>query len=110
MPQRRADEKQIERHWWILNKIGRRYGVTKRALVQETGVSERTVERDIRVLMRYFPSILEEKDGQQKRYRFKEDYLFPALDLPQQAGKTGVLQFAEFMKPSDSKGVSTGTD
>ena len=82
MPQRRADEKQIERHWWILNKIGRRYGVTKRELIQETGVSERTIERDIRVLMRCFPSILKEKDGQQKRYRFKEDYQFPALDLP----------------------------
>lgn len=82
MPQRRADEKQIERHWLILNKIGRRYGVAKRELIQETGVSERTIERDIRVLMRYFPSILKEKDGQQKRYRFKEDYLFPALDLP----------------------------
>ena len=81
MPQRIADEKQIERQWLILNKIDRRYGVTKQQLVQETGVSERTIERDLHILMRYFHSIIEERDGRQKRYRFQEDYQFPALDL-----------------------------
>ena len=69
MPERIADEKQIERQWMILNKIGRRYGATKQQLIKEVGVSERTIERDIRILMRYFPSIIEEKDGRQKRYR-----------------------------------------
>ena len=29
MPQRIADEKQIERQWLILNKIARRNGITK---------------------------------------------------------------------------------
>ena len=81
MPQRIADEKQIERQWLILNKIARRDGVTKQQLIAETGASERTIERDLPILMRYFPSILEEKEGRQKRYRFKEDYQFPALDL-----------------------------
>lgn len=77
MPQRGADQKQIERQWWILNKIGRRYGVTKRELIQETGVSERTIERDVRVLMRYFPFVREEKVGKQKLYRFKELHSLP---------------------------------
>ena len=81
MPQRIADEKQIERQWLILNKIARRNGVTKQQLIAETGASERTIERDLPILTRYFPSILEEKEGRQKRYRFKEDYQFPALDL-----------------------------
>ena len=81
MPQRIADEKQIERQWLILNKIGRRNGITKQQLIADLGVSERTIERDLRILMRYFPPIIEEKDGRQKRYRFKEDYQFPALDL-----------------------------
>ena len=81
MPQRITDEKQIERQWMILNKITRRNGVTKKQLIEETGVSERTIERDLPILMRYFHSIIEEKDGRQKRYRFKEDYQFPALDL-----------------------------
>ena len=81
MPQRIADEKQIERQWLILNKIARRNGVTKQQLVEETGVSERTIERDLPILMRYFHSIIEERDGRQKRYRFQEDYQFPALDL-----------------------------
>ena len=81
MPERIADEKQIERQWMILNKIGRRYGVTKQQLIAETGVSERTIERDIRILMRYFSSIVAEKDGRQKRYRFLADYQFPTLDL-----------------------------
>ena len=44
MPQRISDEKQIERQWLILHKIARRYGVTKQQLVEETGVSERTIE------------------------------------------------------------------
>lgn len=81
MPQRMADEKQIERQWQILNKIDRRYGVTKQQLVEETGVSERTIERDLRILKRCFHSIIEERDGRQKRYKFEEDYQFPALDL-----------------------------
>ena len=81
MPQRIADEKQIERQWLILNKITRRNGVTKQQLVKETDVSERTIERDIPILMRYFPSILKEQEGRQNRYKFKEDYQFPALDL-----------------------------
>ena len=81
MPQRITDEKQIERQWMILNKITRRNGVTKKQLIEETGVSERTIERDLPILMRYFPSILKEKEGRQNRYRFKEDYQFPALDL-----------------------------
>ena len=81
MPQRIADEKQIERQWLILNKIARRNGITKQQLIAETGASERTIERDLRILMRYFPPIIDEKDGRQKRYRFKGDYHFPALDL-----------------------------
>ena len=81
MPQRIADEKRIERQWMILNKITRRNGVTKQQLIAETGVSERTIERDIPILMRYFPSIIEEREGRQKRYKFKDDYHFPALDL-----------------------------
>ena len=81
MPQRIADEKQIERQWLILNKIDRRNGITKQQLIAEMGVSERTIERDLRILMRYFPPIIEARDGRQKRYRFKEDYQFPALDL-----------------------------
>ena len=81
MPQRISDEKQIERQWLILNKIARRNGITKQQLIAETGVSERTIERDLPVLMRYFPAIIDEKDGRQKRYRFKGDYQFPALDL-----------------------------
>ncbi|MYE88934.1 WYL domain-containing protein [Candidatus Poribacteria bacterium] len=81
MPQRIADEKQIERQWLILNKIARRNGVTKKQLIEETGASERTIERDLPILMRYFPSILKGKEGRQNRYRFKEDYQFPALDL-----------------------------
>ena len=81
MPQRIADEKQIERQWLILNKIARRNGITKQQLVEETKVSERTIERDLPILMRYFPAIIDEKDGRQKRYRFKGDYHFPALDL-----------------------------
>jgi len=81
MPQRIADEKQIERQWLILNKIDRRYGITKKQLIEETGVSERTIERDLRLLTRCFPSIVVEREGRQKRYRFKKDYQFPALDL-----------------------------
>ena len=81
MPQRTTDEKQIERQWMILNKINRRFGITKQELIAETGVSERTIERDIRILMRYFPSIIEEKDGRRKRYKFQTDYDFPAPDL-----------------------------
>lgn len=81
MPQRISDEKQIERQWLILNKIARRNGITKQQLIAETGVSERTIERDLPVLRRYFPAIIDEKDGRQKRYRFKGDYQFPALDL-----------------------------
>ena len=81
MPQRISDEKQIERQWLILNKIDRRNGITKQQLIAETGVSERTIERDLRILIRYFPPIIEERDRRQKRYRFKEDYQFPALDL-----------------------------
>ncbi len=81
MPQRTTDEKQIERQWMILNKISRRYGATKQQLIAETGVSERTIERDIHTLMRYFPSIVEEQDGRQKRYKFQSDYQFPAHDL-----------------------------
>ncbi len=81
MPQRISDEKQIERQWLILNKIDRRNGITKQQLIAEIGVSERTIERDLPILMRYFPSITEEREGRQKRYRFKEDYQFPALDL-----------------------------
>ena len=81
MPQRIADEKQIERQWLILNKIARHNGVTKQQLIAEMEVSERTIERDLRILMRYFHSIIEGRDGRQKRYRFKEDYQFPALDL-----------------------------
>lgn len=81
MPQRIADEKQIERQWMILNKIDRRYGVTKQQLIEETGVSERTIERDLRILKRCFSSIREETEGRQKRYKFEEDYQFPALAL-----------------------------
>ena len=66
MPQRIADEKRIERQWMILNKITRRNGVTKQQLIAETGVSERTIERDIPILMRYFSSIIEERDGLDK--------------------------------------------
>ena len=100
MPQRIADEKQIERQWLILHKIARRYGVTKQQLVEETGVSERTIERDLRILMRYFPPIIDEKDGRQKRYRFKEDYHFPALDLslPERLALTLAQDVTTFLK------------
>ena len=81
MPRRIADQKQIERQWLILHKIDRRYGITKQQLIEETKVSERTIERDLRLLKRCFPSIIEEAEGRQKRYRFEEDYQFPALDL-----------------------------
>ena len=100
MPQRIADEKQIERQWLILHKIARRYGVTKQQLVEETGVSERTIERDLRILIRYFPPIIDEKDGRQKRYRFKEDYHFPALDLslPERLALTLAQDVTTFLK------------
>ena len=100
MPQRIADEKQIERQWLILHKIYRRYGITKQQLVEETGVSERTIERDLRILMRYFPPIIEERDGRQKRYRFKDDYHFPALDLslPERLALTLAQDVTTFLK------------
>ena len=100
MPQRIADEKQIERQWLILNKIARRNGSTKKQLIEETKVSERTIERDLPILVRYFPSILEEKDGRQKRYRFKQDYQFPALDLslPERLALTLAQDVTTFLK------------
>ena len=100
MPQRIADEKQIERQWLILNKIARRNGVTKKQLIEETGASERTIERDLPILTRYFPSILEEKEGRQNRYRFKEDYQFPALDLslPERLALTLAQDVTTFLK------------
>lgn len=100
MPQRIADEKQIERQWLILNKIARRNGITKKQLIEETGTSERTIERDLPILMRYFPSILKEKEGRQNRYRFKEDYQFPALDLslPERLALTLAQDVTTFLK------------
>ena len=100
MPQRNADEKQIERQWLILNKIDRRYGVTKQQLVEETGVSERTIERDLRLLKRCFSSIIEETEGRQKRYKFEEDYQFPALDLslPERLALTLAQDVTTFLK------------
>ena len=100
MPQRIADEKQIERQWLILNKIARRNGVTKKQLVEETKVNERTIKRDLTILMRYFPSILEEREGRQKRYKFKEDYQFPALDLslPERLALTLAQDVTTFLK------------
>lgn len=100
MPQRMADEKQIERQWRILNKIGRHYGVTKQQLVEETKVSERTIERDLRLLKRCFPSIREETEGRQKRYKFEEDYHFPALDLslPERLALTLAQDVTTFLK------------
>lgn len=100
MPQRIADEKQIERQWLILNKIARRNGVTKKQLIEETKVSERTIERDLPILMRYFPPIIEEKDGRQKRYKFKEDYQFPTLDLslPERLALTLAPDVTTFLK------------
>ena len=100
MSQRIADEKQIERQWSILNKITRRNGVTKQQLVEETKVSERTIERDLRILMRYFSSILEEREGRQKRYKFKADYQFPALDLslPERLALTLAQEVTTFLE------------
>ena len=100
MPQRVADEKQIERQWLILNKIIRRNGITKQQLIAESGVSERTIERDLRILMRYFPAIIDEKEGRHKRYRFKEDYHFPALDLslPERLALTLAQDVATFLE------------
>ena len=100
MPQRIADEKPIERQWMILNKIDRRYGVTKQQLIEETGVSERTIERDLRLLRRCFSSIVVEKEGRQKRYKFEEDYQFPALDLslPERLALTLAQDVATFLE------------
>ncbi len=100
MPQRIADEKQIERQWLILNKIARYNGITKQQLIAETGASERTIERDRIILMRYFPSILEEREGRQKRYRFEDDYQFPALDLslPERFALTLAQDATTFLK------------
>ena len=100
MPQRIADEKQIERQWLILNKIDRRNGVTKKQLIEETGASERTIERDLRLLTRCFPSIVVEREGRQKRYRFKKDYQFPALDLslPERLALTLAQDVTTFLK------------
>ena len=100
MPQRIADEKQIERQWLILHKITRRNGITKQQLIAEIGVSERTIDRDLPILMRYFPSILKEREGRQMRYRFEEDYQFPALDLslPESLALTLAQDATTFLK------------
>ena len=100
MPQRIADEKQIERQWLILNKIARHYGVTKQELIADTKVNERTIKRDLSTLMRYFPSILEEKEGRQKRYKFKAGYQFPAIDLslPERLALTLAQDVTTFLK------------
>lgn len=68
MPKRNnTDEKQILRHWLILKQMCHEAGIFKQQLIHRTKASERTIERDIKILSKCFP-IRREKVGREIKF------------------------------------------
>ena len=62
-----AGQKQIERHYQLLKMLCHEEGCFKQQLINALKVSERTIERDIRILSKWV-EINDERVGREVRY------------------------------------------